>query len=179
MKALVVYESMFGNTRQVAEAVAQGIGAVMPVEIRAVADVDPNDTVGIDLLVIGAPTHAFGLSLPASRVEAKKMAADATRGLTLEPGAVGPGVREFIASLPVSTASFATFDTRMMPGWMKSSARKYISNGIEKTGREEIAAMSFSVDRGTHLREGELSRAVTWAHEFALDASPLVTPFST
>ena len=61
MGALVVYESMFGSTRAVAQAVADGITSIMPVEVVEVASAPDPSTLAVDVLVVGAPTHAFGL----------------------------------------------------------------------------------------------------------------------
>ena len=60
MKAAVIYESMFGNTRMIAEAVADGLGrsrAALDVVVRAVTEATPGDVVGLDFLVVGGPTH--------------------------------------------------------------------------------------------------------------------------
>ncbi|BBH69955.1 hypothetical protein ACTI_66400 [Actinoplanes sp. OR16] len=68
MKALVVYESMFGNTEAVARALAEGLGESLDV---IVADVQDRPAVGdADVLVAGAPTHAFSLSRPSTRADA-------------------------------------------------------------------------------------------------------------
>src|SRR5260221_3795322 len=69
MRAIVVYESLFGRTREVAEAVAEGLRAAAPgaaVDCRPVADAGP--AVGqVDLLVVGGPTHFLGMSSQRSR----------------------------------------------------------------------------------------------------------------
>lgn len=69
-RALIVYESMFGNTATVAAAIADGLR-----ELRyavAICDVAwaPCSPLDADLLVIGAPTHAFSLSRPSTRSDA-------------------------------------------------------------------------------------------------------------
>jgi hypothetical protein len=62
MNALVVYESMFGNTQKVAQAIGEGLSTEMDVDVQEVG-VAP-DKIGdqVTLLVVGAPTHAFSLS---------------------------------------------------------------------------------------------------------------------
>ena len=60
-RALVVYESMFGNSEKVARAVAQGVAEVMPVKLVEVT-VAPTELEGVDLIVAGGPTHAFSMS---------------------------------------------------------------------------------------------------------------------
>ena len=66
MKVLVVYESMFGNTKAIAEAIGEALAAEV-VEVSDAPDVLPDD---VGLLVVGAPTHAFSLSRPATRQSA-------------------------------------------------------------------------------------------------------------
>ncbi|MEO6585287.1 MAG: flavodoxin/nitric oxide synthase, partial [Knoellia sp.] len=70
MRSLVVYESVWGNTEQVARAVAAGLGVVMTVEVVdvGIAPTTPGDDV--DLLVVGGPTHTFSMSRPGTRSEA-------------------------------------------------------------------------------------------------------------
>ena len=63
MNAIVVYESIYGNTRAVAEAIAEGLGgapAVSPAEL-------PADAAQADLLVVGGPTHIHGMATARSR----------------------------------------------------------------------------------------------------------------
>ncbi len=64
MRALVVYESMFGNTEAVARAVAGGLSGSMEVEVYEVSRAPSPVTGPIDLLVVGGPTHAFSLVAP-------------------------------------------------------------------------------------------------------------------
>src|SRR3954451_15274821 len=80
MKALVVYESMFGNTEKVAAAVARGLQLedvdTGLVEVSSAAsDIAPD----VDVLVVGAPTHAFALSRPKTRAEAVQKGAPVER----------------------------------------------------------------------------------------------------
>ena len=74
MKALIVYESMFGNTHAVAEAVAAGLRPAVQTEVRRVAEVAPEAVAEADLLVVGAPTHVHGLSRPSTRKAAAESA---------------------------------------------------------------------------------------------------------
>ena len=97
MRALIVYESLYGNTHIIANSIAEGLRdkacdvTVVPVN-RATAEL-VRET---DLLVVGGPTHMHGMSSTSSR----RMAVDAARkpgsGLTLEPVALGPGLREWL-----------------------------------------------------------------------------------
>ena len=85
MRALVVYESMFGNTEAVARAVADGLAEMHDVDLREVSQA-PTEVIGrVDLIVVGGPTHAFSLSRPATRASAVR-----TRRYARKPGARHP-----------------------------------------------------------------------------------------
>lgn len=159
MRSLVVYESVWGNTEQVARAVAAGLGVVMTVEVVdvGIAPTTPGDDV--DLLVVGGPTHTFSMSRPGTRSEA------VTRGAS--SAASGPGIREWIAALPsVSDRPLvATFDTRVdkvrrLPG---SAARK-AGKLLRRAGYPQVLnPESFYVaDVEGPLLDGELDRARAW-----------------
>jgi flavodoxin len=62
MRALVVYESMYGNTHVVASNIADGLRATHEVTLVPVADATADLVAEADLLVVGAPTHVHGLS---------------------------------------------------------------------------------------------------------------------
>jgi len=62
MKALVVYESMFGNTEQIARAIAVGLGESVDVQVAEVTDAPTKPDHEIALIVAGGPTHAFSMS---------------------------------------------------------------------------------------------------------------------
>jgi hypothetical protein len=65
MKALVAYESMFGNTEEIARAIADGLGESVEVQLAEVSD-NPD----VALIVVGGPTHAFSMSWTSTRVDA-------------------------------------------------------------------------------------------------------------
>jgi len=107
MRTLVVFESMFGNTQQIANAVADGLSRGMRVDTLEVG-VAPT-TIGDDiaLLIVGGPTHAFGMSRPGTRQDATKQA---SHGLV----SAGIGLREWLAALQAPAGvQAATFDTRI------------------------------------------------------------------
>jgi hypothetical protein len=167
MNALIVYESMFGNTQKVAEAVAEGLSTGMHVEVREVGAAPDSISDQVDLLVAGAPTHAFGLSRESTRRQA---ALQAESGLV----SAGRGVREWIAELTKfgKPAAGASFDTRMAkPSWLKiaPTAGPSIEKRLRKLGlRIAAPPESFVVgDTTGPLESGELERARQWGRSLA------------
>ena len=77
-RALVVYESMFGNTEAIAHAIAEGLSLQLAVELVEVSAA-PTTLRDVDLLVAGGPTHAFGLSRRSTRESAREQAPDGAR----------------------------------------------------------------------------------------------------
>lgn len=163
MKALVVYESMFGNTEQVARAVATGLGKRLEVELVEVADA-PEAIRDVDLVVVGGPTHAFSMTRQATRVDAVSQGAS--------HGTAEAGLREWLATLPAGSQSqpVATFDTRVdkvrhLPG----SAAKAAAKAVRRRGYLPAARPeSFYVtDVAGPLLEGELDRAEAWGEALA------------
>lgn len=168
MHAVVVYESMFGSTRRVAEAVGDGLRQQeTAVDVCSVHDADGYRDV--DLLVIGAPTHTWGMSRPSTRQAAVEQAARPDSQVTLEPEAGGTGVREWLDHLPFVPTRVAVFDTRMhAPLGLSGSAARRISRRIRSRGFERIGKpQGFRVNRRNRLDEGEVERAQRWGAELA------------
>ncbi|MFP3902555.1 MAG: flavodoxin family protein [Acidimicrobiia bacterium] len=167
MRALVVYESMYGNTQTIAEAVADGLGSspgtdtVEAVEVGAAPRDVPSD---VDLLVVGAPTHAFSLSRPNSRADAAERS---DRPLV----STGIGVREWITGLSHARerGAVATFDTRLRRPRLPGSAARAALRRMRRLGwRPAARAASFWVEGTTGpLSEGEHERARRWGTELA------------
>jgi len=180
MRALVVYESMFGNTRAVAEAVAEGLAGARDGVVavaRSVAEVRDAELLGLDLLVLGAPTHAWSLSRPSTRDNAAKLAAQSKGRLQLEPHAIGPGLREWlerhVATLPAGTA-LACFDTRVsVPMGISGSAANATARHLRRVLRPPMGApVGFRVSKQDELVDGELARAREWGRGLALSLVP-------
>ncbi|MEU4388417.1 hypothetical protein [Promicromonospora sp. NPDC023805] len=157
MRALVVYESMFGSTEAVAQAVAGGVQEFMAVdivEVGAAPDAVPDE---VTLLVVGGPTHAFGMSRPATRIDAARQAPAI---ISLERG-----IREWLKGLPVRTsATQATaFDTRVTSRVTGSAARA-ASRRLDRLGYLLVAVPEGFRVTGVKgpLVDGELDRARAW-----------------
>ncbi len=164
MRAVVVYESMYGNTHAVAQAIADGLGpsgevAVLPLD-QAKGDV----LGGADLVVVGGPTHAHGMSRPSTRKAAVDAAGRPDSHLALDPAAAGLGLREWLSSLDGSGGRAAAFDTRFSaPPVFTGRASKGIGKALRRHGWRLVAKpTSFFVDKENRLRPGEEQRALAW-----------------
>lgn len=162
-RAWVVYESMYGNTRQVAEAVAEGVGESVDVEVHEVSRAAPLPR-ELDLLVVGGPTHAFGLSHDSSREEAARKAQHAVESATM-------GLREWLdeADPPQPLPAFATFDTRIARPRIPGSAAHKAARRLRRLGAEQRSAPESFWVRGAQgpLVDGELDRAREWGRRLA------------
>lgn len=169
MRALVVYESMFGNTHEIAEHVAEGLRIVHEVIVLAACEADPADAATYDLVVVGAPTHAHGLPSASSRHSAEDVA-NKDGGLDLDVDVSAPGVREWIDSLDgAAHRHAAAFDTRVDgPALVTGRASKGIAKRLGRQGFDVVMEPeSFLVDRHNHLRDGEAERATEWGRALA------------
>jgi len=157
MRTLIVYFSKFGNTRKLAEAMAEMMEP--PGDARAI-DIDQlaaSDFEGVDLVVMGSPTHAFS---------------------------VPQAVRSALESLPLAILggkSVATFDTtvRRWPFRHLRASPKLLSQLTRLGGTPTAKPETFFV----HMRnpektgdpnlllDGELERARQWAARLLQQAS--------
>lgn len=167
MKALIVVESMFGNSRKVADAVAEGLRGHMTVEVVSPAEAHAPLLDLVDLLVVGGPTHAFSMTRANTREDAVRQGAPASAAAT--------GIREWIDRLHAGPHSelVATFDTRVgkvrhLPG----SAAKSAAKALRRLGyRPVVPPESFYVgDVAGPLFDGELDRARSWGERLAATA---------
>jgi Flavodoxin len=166
MTTRVVYESMYGNTRAVAQAIAEGLGDA---EVLSVQEAAAREHAA-DLLVVGAPTHVHGIATKRSR----QMAAEAVHEdgeAHLEPGATDePGLRAWLRDLPDGEqAMAAAFDTRLDKSpWLTGVASRGIGKRLRRGGYDVIDQESFLVeDSEGPLAEGELDRAREWGRKLA------------
>src|SRR5579859_5720922 len=99
MRALIVYESMYGNTRLVAYRIADGLRHRIEATVVPVADATAELAAAADLLIVGGPTHMHRMSSAATRRAAVTAAAKEHSGLATDPGADGPGLREWLPGI--------------------------------------------------------------------------------
>lgn len=167
MKAIVVYESLYGNTHEVAEAVAEGLRHGADVEVVPVADASADRLAAGELLVVGGPTHVHGMS---SRLSRKGAADDAKKKGHEPPDVEGPALREWFDGLPEADGSpAAAFDTRIdKPRLVTGSAAKGIAKRLRRHGYTLVGEESFLVaDSEGPLVPGELDRARAWGRSLA------------
>ena len=166
MKALVVYESMYGNTAAIGEAIAAELRKQgLEVEQSLVSKIEPAQTADVDLLVVGGPTHVHGLSRDSTR----KTAASDEKNTFPEP-TLEPGLRTWLAQLPESAGRLAAaFDTRVdKPVLFTGSAAKGIGRRLKERKFGLVTEPeSFFVSGQNSLLDGEIEHAATWAREIA------------
>lgn len=160
MVTQVVFESMFGNTEQVARAVAEGLSQYGEV---VVVEVDPSRlgkiVAGADLVVVGGPTHEFSMSRESTREEAIRQGAP--------QGSVTAGQREWLQETDPDLGGLrvAAFDTqvsraRRLPGSAAHAAARVLRR---RHGRLVVPPMTFFVDDvAGPLAPNELTRARMW-----------------
>ena len=162
MHAIVVFESHWGNTAAVAQAIAEGIGP----DARAITTTEatPEIVAGADLVVAGAPVMAFGL--PSD----KMLANTANDPKAPTPADVShPSLRTWLEALPAvaPTHRAASFETKLW--WSPGGATGAIDDRLRKAGFRTIAKGEKFVVRGAYgpLREGEVERAREWGARLA------------
>ena len=164
MRALVVYESMYGNTRAVAGNIADGLRSDYEVTVVPAAEATWDLVVDADLLVAGAPTHMHGLSTRSTRRMAAQAAAKDGSELRLDPDAGAPGMRDWLRDLGHRNGLAAAFDTRLsgVPAFTGRASRR-IARLLRRRDRRLIAAPeSFLVSSQSTLLDGEAERARRW-----------------
>ena len=164
MKALVVYESLWGNTAAVARAIAEGLGP--GAEAMSTAEVSSDRMSGVDLVVAGCPVHSMSMPSEKSRDQARKGAGGSGGA---PPDLSHPSLRAWLAGLPRGDGAGAAFDTSV-DAWYGRGAGKRIARGLRRAGYEPLAPPeSFHVagrkvvpSGDGMLLDGELDRAREW-----------------
>lgn len=159
MKALIIYETYFGNTKNVAEAIQAGLHD-RGVETQISTASDAPKTFETDILIIGAPTHNRRLPNPTSRAKA-------------DPNNTTTGVAEWLAEITLQPVPYlAAFDTVTGTSWLTGSAAKRIAKMLHKQHpKTTVQTRSFVVTGNEGpLAEKELDAARTWGRLIAADA---------
>lgn len=161
MKAVVVYESHWGNTAAVARAIAAGIGPETPALTTDEATTEV--LTDVDLVVAGAPVIAFRL---ASEKMLEGMAGQSGKAPSA-PDLSHPSMRSWLGRLPRGHGRSAAFETRVW--WSPRGATSDIERGLEGAGFQPAAKAQRFVVKGSYgpLRDGELERARAWGAELA------------
>jgi hypothetical protein len=173
MRAVVVYESMFGNTHAIADAIGKGIGqGLEPVDnvvVVPVVEADRERLDDADLLVVGGPTHFHGMSRTRTRKWATAAAQEPKNDLVLDRDAQDPGVRDWLTSLGHGHTKVAAFDTRFKgPAVLRGRASRLISRKLRRHGFEVVLKPeSFFVTLQNQLEPGEEARAQEWGKRLA------------
>jgi hypothetical protein len=149
MRIAIVYDSIFGNTGEIAKAIATVAGTHGEVTLLAVADARALDPAGFDLLLVGSPTRGF---------------------------APTPAIAEFVGGLPRGAGRAAAFDTRLDPDNIHPAPLRWvvqvggyaadrIASSLREKGFALYAPNGDFVVTGTEgpLKPGEIARAEAWA----------------
>jgi len=142
MKALIVYDSVYGNTEKIARTVAEAITPSAEVKVLQAGEANPSELESTDLLIVGSPTHA---------------------------GRPTPPIQEFLNKVPKLSQGInvAAFDTRSQTKLVRvfGYAAGRIANNLKKKGGNLIASPEgfFVTSTKGPLKEGELERAAGWA----------------
>jgi hypothetical protein len=176
MHAVVRYESLFGSTRDIAQAVAEGVRAAWPGAVVDCACIDAPEHArslsAADLLIVGAPTHFWGLTSRISRAmerEYELRMMRAGQGTVRRLAAETQGMREWLATLPPGRGTAAaTFDTRMDRA-LSGGAAPGIAARLHRRGYRLVVEPKAFIVAGIAgpLRTGESEQARRWADQIA------------
>lgn len=169
MVVAVVYDSMFGNTHKIAEAIGRGLDRLGAVKVGESGDFTAEEIAAAEVLIVGSPTHLHGLPRTSTRAAAVTKAAEDDE-LDADHAAVGASLREWLDELPKGNRRItAAFDTRVKrPELLTGSAAKGIARRLTARGYVEIVdPESFFVDGDGPLLDGEEARAEAWGDRVA------------
>jgi hypothetical protein len=161
MKAIVVYESLWGNTAAIARAIAEGIGP--EAQALSTAEASGAAIADADLIVAGAPVIGFRLPSDKTRENIRADSANAPA----PPDLSHPSMRAWLDALPKGRGRAAAFETRIW--WSPGGATAAIAGGLEDAGYRPVAQAHRFIVKGKYgpLRDGELERARLWGAELA------------
>jgi hypothetical protein len=161
MKAIVVYESLWGNTAKIAVAIAEGIGP--DAEAMSTGEATPEVIAGADLIVAGSPVFAFKMSSDRVRESIRQNPGPAPS----PPDLSHPSMASWLEGLPAGHGAAAAFDTEARGPFGKAAPT--IARSLEARGYRLIGDPTGFYVSGKYgpLREGELDRAREWGADLA------------
>ncbi|MEA5121112.1 MAG: flavodoxin domain-containing protein [Ottowia sp.] len=163
---VVVYESLWGNTAAVADAIAEGLGP--EAKVLSTAQATAEELAGADLVVAGGPVFGFQLSSERTRQSIQ----DSPESGAPAPDLSAPPLRAWLETLPPGTGQCAAFDTRVRGPFGKGAPT--VAEGLRAKGYQLIARPEGFVVTGKYgpLRKGELERATQWGRQLRQSMSP-------
>jgi hypothetical protein len=174
VRALVVYESMYGNTHRIATAIGEGLEeGGLPNAVVPVGHGDGPELDDIELLVVGGPTHIHGMSRSRTR-EAAREAAESHPWQTLDDDADDTGLRDWLSAADELDLDAAAFDTRLHRSpLITGRASKGIARLLRRSGARIVSdPASFMVTSRDELEPGEEERAHRWGVDLAATRRP-------
>jgi flavodoxin len=152
MNALIIYDSFFGNTEQIARAIDTALQETATVEVKQVKEVDPEDITNAQLLIVGSPTRAFQ---PTGAIKQflRQLAKESLKGVR-------------VAAFDTRIA-LDDINSRILPPLVKmfGYAAEPIAKKLSKKGGTLVVPPEGFLVKDTEgpLKEGELERAAEWA----------------
>ncbi len=158
MKTIIIYDSLYGNTKVIAKAIAKDM-PMGNVETFDVSEIEVDRLIPADFIIFGSPTHG---------------------------GQPKKAMQEFLQRIPTNALSgkkVATFDTRFLEVEQKLPLRILMKTigyaapkmlkTLEKQGGEKVSAPQGFIVTGKEgsFRDGEVERAIAWGKELSLMAS--------
>jgi len=160
MKVLIVYDSVFGNTEQIAQAIGKALGFHEEVALLKVSDARSDQLVGLKLLIVGSPTQRFRPT-PAMSTLLKRIPKNGLKGTKVAAFDTRLTTRE-INETPILAFFVSIY----------GYAAKPIADKLKKRGGEQIVPPEGFFVEGMKgpLIQGELDRAAYWVKQIIAEA---------
>jgi flavodoxin len=153
IKALIIYESRFGNTEKVARAIGEAITSFGEAKVVKAGEANPSELSSVDFLIVASPTHAVRAT-PAVKEFLKKTPANALENV---------GVAAFYTRF---SAKDKGIGVRILLGIFRYATGRIMNSLESKGGHLGAGPMGFLVEESEGpLKKGELERAAIWAKE--------------
>ncbi len=154
MKVLVVYDSVYGNTEKIAQAIGAALGSHGDVKVVRVGEAKLEHLAGLDALLVGSPTHG-GRPTPAMQAWLKALARDSLKGVKT----AGFDTRTDVAE--INSRILKSF-----VGLFGYAADRIAPELVKKGGSQAMPPGGFFVHgKEGPLKDGELERAAAWARQ--------------